>query len=1302
MHLDSIKRFKGGGLDTDSSPLDVDANDYISAVNIRNTGSQGQDAGYSDSIESNTLLAGMLLAGINDCNGGGALEDIRKAAIFRPNSAGFNQILLYDYDSNSYTPIFTDITDSAGQTILPLDPANWVNCFLVNDTYLIATARNLEVLYTNLTKLASGAYGTVLAEDLMLLKPQCLVPPTGTYGSDMGQPANELFGKLPQVTVQYVNDEFNYSAWSTRSKRFVPYQQDTPILGSDVTQNNYIIISLNIGSIRATTINVGCQFDDSGVFSQIKTVTRAHVIALPNTVVDVDTEILEAYNPATNLYSFVFYNNEVAIPIPSTETDLAYDFIWPSNTSGLLNGNIAGIGDWNTLYDRPDTSVSLSSVGYDPNIDIPSGTYPDPLRKTGQFPGASGSGAGDHKRIMSISFGGTPHTGDQLIVIIADIRNANSTQNFTYQVPSASDGNLTAVAEAYAAILPSASAALNGDGTYTITFIGPPYFGLQSYAIQLFFSGATVANSIPSIPDNTVQQWALRYRDTPGRYFPLCTDNNYIVNSPSYAQVNGNAIEMSWTINDSSAPMEAVDYQWMTTIAPITKIVDTLAAQLTYKGSWNPVNNTPALALNSLSVGDVYQIIVPASPADPSNYTNLSNGATYNVGDYVVNNGQTWDILPKSFGDLTSTGNILAFSLNPLKMFNDAYADEGVNTVLVYDFAAGDRCTLHYYIDGGAIVYINNPCVNLSVFGYDSGNYIVKVEKSATFDTSVLSGKNVFLRLYSPAPQLSVTADTVWYEVGERFPIIGGVHSVLSGTITDGGVYYKTRQFNDAINPYGAAPIDVLATDLNYSDFYQSAFWSKGRAGTYYDVPDKSEQKALIVTSQKYVQGSRVNGLNRVYPENIYGDQDGQCSSSQGSINVMWQRGNVLCIGQNGNWFYTPVNEAYQVLNNQLTGIAISEKLLNNGRYETRGIGIQKKESFCVRYDTGYFADAFDSQPMEITLGGVNPISGKMSKYFKALIQAAYAMGKRLHMYYDTYYEEVVFCIQSTAGIVKLFPFTNLNWNPNDSFVLVPGDITASNGAHSTVSYNSGTGIATYTPTTNYVGGDTAVFNFPGGPKNVCLTWVAGSGTVNPFGFQEQFGVPLSTPIQSNTILVLGNDYPVPISITGDTGLGYSINGGAFTSSPGTVPSGAVVQVQVTSSAANGTITFATLTIDSQSATFQVVTQAAGNFTAIAQYGIVIDSIADNSGSGTPAAFNPCNLPSGTSLTAAYTSFAIGTYTVTLDGTPLIPGHVHFGLSVNGVLQDSFLFTGPTIRDLTNGLAATDPTTVLFFSFTMS
>lgn len=1315
-HIDSIKSFAGGGMNTDDAYELIAPNDYVSATNLRNTGTGGSDAGYESNIESNSLLAGMLLAGINDVNGGGAFDDTRQAAIFRTNSAGNNQILLYDYDTDSYTPIYTDLTDSAGQVLLPLNPANWVNCILINQTYLIWTAANLEVGYTNLKTLASGGYGTVLAEDLSLLKPQCLIPPTGTYGSDNGQAANYLYGKLPQFIVQYVNTDFNYSAWSTRSKRIVPYQQNTPVLGVDVTQNNYIVVSVNIGSIRADTINIACQFDDSGLFSTIKTVQRSYVTALTHTTVDVDTEILEAYDPATNLYSFAFYNSEVAIPIPATETDLFYDYIWPSNASEKINGNIAGLGDFETLYERPTTSVTVSAGGYNPNIDIPAGTYADPLVMYDKFLGASGSGAGNHKRFMNFTLGGIPSTNDVIIVRIVDIRDSRSILDYSYTVPSSQDGDLGAVAVSVAENIPNSSYVHNGDGSYSIYFTGPPYYTGQTFAIQLFFAGATVANSVPTVIDNTSYQLALSYYDAQGgRLFPLETDNTFIVNTPSYAQVLGNAIQFTWTINTVQAPDGAASYQWMITKAPINKILDTTAIILNYKGGWDAKTNTPTLSINSGDIGDTYQITTPCSPTDTTNYHNLGDNATYNTGDYITNTGGTsggtgeglsYAVLPKTFGNLAGTGGILVFSLNSLALLNSEYSDQNINTNLVYDFAPGDRCTLHYWIDGsGTKQFFNDPCIDLTVLGYDSGSYLVKVENSSAltyasghvlYNGQQIDGFNIFLRLYSPAPNIQDQRLTVWREIGEQFSITDGNHDVLTGSFTDGGAYYKTRQFPDAVQPYTNDPVQVLATDLNYSDFYASQFSSFGRVRTYYDVLEKTEQKASIITSQSYITGSRVNGLNRFYPENIYGEGNGQTSSSKGAIQVMWQRGDVLVIGQEDDFFYIPVNIAYQQLNDQLTGLAISEKLLNNGRYESRNIGIGRaKESFCKRYDVGYFVSPYDSQPMEITLAGVQPISGKKSQYFKTIVQAAYALGKRLHMYYDNFYEELMFCIQSSNDIILLRTFGD-DWNPNDSYVLVPGDITATtNGSHSTVSYNAGTGVATYTPTTDYVGGDTATFTFnPGITKNVCLNWTAGSGTVNPFSFAEVSGADLNVIVASNTILVSGNDYAVPISITGTSSPEYSINGGAWTSLAGTVNAGDTVQVRLVSSNSDMSEETATLTIDSQSAEFDVVTKALGNFTVKGKYGITIVGVNDVTTTGIPPSLSSISVPPDSSLAVAYTSVTAGNFHVNVTGSPSLPGHVRMYLAVGGsTIHTNTMIVGQTLYSFSIPLT-NDPTTI--------
>lgn len=1304
-----LKLFQKGGLDVNSAVPYIAKNDYFAAYNIRVTGTKAGEEGYVTNIESNYAASPLFSPsiGLNKAIGMRGFESIRTVVGFVANTSGYNEIITLNYDTGVQSiPYLDQISSASGANLLGLDPSNYVQLNLVNNKYLVWADGVNEVGYTNLTKLMSGGYGEVLQEDLTLIKPQNLVPITGRYISDEGRAANFIRPNLFQFTSQYVNDEFNYSSWATWSKRIIPEEESTPTIGADVTQNNAIVVSVNIGSIRATQINIAARSADFD-FSIIKQVTREYVTSLPNTEVDVTNQIYEAYDPATNTYSFVFYNTDIAIPVPATQTDQFADYLWPAEAIEVVNNNIIAIGNLKVGYDRPTTSVTLAAAGYNPNITVPVNIIgSDRLRITYTFPGASGSGLGNHRRLVQINFAGIAQTGDVILVRLADIRNANSTLTYTYTVQP-SDTTTTAIQNLVATI-PDSSYEYDGSGGYIVKIQTPPYFGLQSAQVTLFNAGATVSKSIHGILDNSSYQLALSFRDKWGRPFPLQTGNEFIVQTPSFAQLLGNAASVSWTINDTTAPVGAVDYQWL--ITPNSTVIkgallDVLGDIIDYKGQWNSMTNSPTLAANSGTVGSAYQIGAPNN--NVTSY-NLGNGDTvYNTGDYVVYNGTSWDILSKDFGDLTSTGNMIAIKINPLYLFNQLYSNEGVDTVLGYDFSQGDRCTFHAVIDPATpdvYNWVNNPCVDISVLGYDSSTYLLKLEKSPDIDPSALVGKNLYIRLYSPNVQKTTTQTeasntTVWYEIGERFTITNGTFDTLTGTITDGDVYFKSRGYYGAVDP--TIPYSVAATDFNFSDFYPSEYTSYGRPRSYYDILEKTQQKASIITSQPYIDGSRNNGLNRFYQADLYGDGNGQTSSSFGGIYVLWQRNDVLISIQELKVGYIPVNIAYVQLNSQITQESISEKLLNNIRYNTTGnIGIGTvKESFAFYNNNGFFVDPNRSEPIRIGLDGVTPISGKMSKYFKRVLQQAFEAGNRMPAYYDTFNNEYVLSLQLPGNTLVNIPFNAANWNVFDDYTIVPSDvISVSNGAHSSASYDNITGIATYIPASGYIGSDSAPFTFttPSGnvTKNVCLLWTAGTNAVNSFAFAPLTGQPLSTEIQSNSILVSGNTIPSPISITGGE---YSVNGGAFTSASGTVNAGDSVKVRVLSSASYLTDTSTTLTIDGQSATFTVTTMAGGglyNYTLSAQYGMTIDSAVNGSCSGTPAAFSSIHVTPGNSLSAAYTTITAGTVFVTVSGTPVLPT-VKIDLDVNGVLVDSIHVTGSGSYSLNFPASVNNPTPIL-------
>jgi alpha-tubulin suppressor-like RCC1 family protein len=125
------------------------------------------------------------------------------------------------------------------------------------------------------------------------------------------------------------------------------------------------------------------------------------------------------------------------------------------------------------------------------------------------------------------------------------------------------------------------------------------------------------------------------------------------------------------------------------------------------------------------------------------------------------------------------------------------------------------------------------------------------------------------------------------------------------------------------------------------------------------------------------------------------------------------------------------------------------------------------------------------------------------------------------------------------------------------------------------------TSSVTYSATTNAtltIGGVSGIFS---------VTTLAVDTTPDAFTFIDQAGVPLNTVVTSNTIIVTGINTNTAISITGGT---YSVNGGSYVSTAGTVMNGAMVRVRVTSSAKYSVTTNATLTIGGVSDTFSVAT----------------------------------------------------------------------------------------------------------------
>ena len=238
------------------------------------------------------------------------------------------------------------------------------------------------------------------------------------------------------------------------------------------------------------------------------------------------------------------------------------------------------------------------------------------------------------------------------------------------------------------------------------------------------------------------------------------------------------------------------------------------------------------------------------------------------------------------------------------------------------------------------------------------------------------------------------------------------------------------------------------------------------------------------------------------------------------------------------------------------------------------------------------------------------------------------------------------------------------------------------------VQHTSSASYATKTDTTLTIGGVSDTFT---------STTVAKDTTPNAFSFTDQTGVALSTVVTSNEITITGINVATPISVSNGK---YSLNGGAYTGTAGTVKSGDKVKVQQTSSASYSTKIDTVLTIGGISDTFSSTTRATPmNIPPTANAGV--DQIVNTgtkvtlSGSGTDANGDPLSYKwtqtTGTPVTLAGANMATTSFTapnVTVDTT------LSFTLTVSdgrgGMASDSVVIVVKKVSSQTGvtGLAA--------------
>jgi len=437
MSIIDLKNFAGGGMDTDSAPELIAKNDYVEGFNIRNTGNKTGEEGYVISVESNDAIPLTLQGGINKCIGSAQFENVRKIYKFIYNSQNRHLITEVDYDTNTETIIFTNLVDSDSVDVLNLDSSYYITDIkLLNDLLIFRNSLN-EPCLINIAKLKNGDYGTVTKDDFLLIKKPPSVTPVASYSNDQFFYSNLLQGKLFQFRHQFIYGDQESSVWGPISNRPVPEEESNPNVGFVSTTNNCLIVTVDIGDDRVTEINIASRQGNLD-WAYISEVKRSEILAIPNSAIDINNQIYEAYNPATNTYSFVFHNNGLYSPVDVLETDLLQDHI-PKQSESLevingrgdvnSNSSILSLGNNTEGYVRPNTSVDINVTPYNPNISISVPPATNYLKVVAQ-PAVRVSGTS--RRNCLYLFSGAPALNDAVEIYVINLD--GTIVAFTYEL----------------------------------------------------------------------------------------------------------------------------------------------------------------------------------------------------------------------------------------------------------------------------------------------------------------------------------------------------------------------------------------------------------------------------------------------------------------------------------------------------------------------------------------------------------------------------------------------------------------------------------------------------------------------------------------------------------------------------------------------------------------------------------------------------------------------------------------------------------------------------------------------------
>lgn len=277
---------------------------------------------------------------------------------------------------------------------------------------------------------------------------------------------------------------------------------------------------------------------------------------------------------------------------------------------------------------------------------------------------------------------------------------------------------------------------------------------------------------------------------------------------------------------------------------------------------------------------------------------------------------------------------------------------------------------------------------------YVRGNYIFLNNRSVNF-TGFTNNDDDGFRLvnavYDPDTNLTRLSLTPSLIVGpqDEFPSTLQITYTLdqnngaSAICVDfcGDVYIRPRTFEansaNGATPYGTAYFTCECETV--SDYFPSAVWNKGRAQPYYPEAKQVHRYGLFVTSQKYFQDSKINGLSSFLPSG-----EVELQQTYGEALMLESRGFQLRIGQRKRVSSINIDRQTPTNPNGDTTYILTNTTLGPVDPSERSFGVYRHEASINIDGHIYYWDILNGEIIKDTPGGPFPVTGKMKQFWQA------------------------------------------------------------------------------------------------------------------------------------------------------------------------------------------------------------------------------------------------------------------------------------------------------------------------------